>query len=707
MNERIERLARIAIDTDTFPTPIPEPLREEGELTDPVAVAQGVRRFLLRQPVEVRQEELLADRYRFGGCEYPADYYTSSGHRYKNAARYQCCSDTHPNDLYYWGYTHVALNYGYILQNGLEAYLARIEAAQERHAGDEAKCRFLQGMQIALQAVQERCCLVAGEARRQAELEENASVRENYLRIAEAMEWTPMRPARSFFEAVQCTWSLFLLAPDSLGRIDQYLYPYYRRERERGELTQEHAQELLEELFVKVHESQVNNRPQPHSGHNHLVVGGYLQNGEDGFNELSELVLNCIAELPTFRPQASFRYTARTTPETMRLITELNHRCPLIVFVNDEPRIRGMVRAGIRREDALEYTVLGCNEWSICGRSRLDLAHTNLMHSLKIVLFDRRAEALKAESFEGLYSLFEASLEEDMRRILAEYEVFYREQARDQNVLTSALMDDCIEKARPYNADGPRYYGLSMTFNGVTNVVDSLSVLSDLVFERRLFTMEQLLAALDENWRGHERLRTQILQEGRFFGNDDPAADGLAQRIVDSVEAIRERIQSPALNTLVCGSFVGATQPNIILGKKTPASPDGRFAGEELTMGISQTAGKDRCGVTALLKSISSLDYSKFCGCLVSNLKLSPQMADTPAKRERIAQMFHAFLKRGGMQLQINYVSGEELRRAQITPEEYRNLMVRVTGYSGYFTLFDEDLQNDIIKRTEHGTCAE
>ena len=250
--------------------------------------------------------------------------------------------------------------------------------------------------------------------------------------------------------------------------------------------------------------------------------------------------------------------------------------------------------------------------------------------------------------------------------------------------------------------DGAHYYGLSMTFNGVSNVADSLSVLSDLVLNRKLFAMEQLLEAMDANWEGHEALRTQILRQGHFFGNDDPMADALAQRIVLSIDSIKKRIQSPAMNTFVCGSFVGATHPNIILGKKMPASPDGRFAAEELAMGVSQTGGKDKNGVTALLKSISSLDYSKFCGCLVSNLKLSPQMADTPEKRGRIAQMFHAFLMRGGMQLQINYVSGEDLRKAQITPEEYENLMVRVTGYSGYFTLFDQDLQNDIIKRTEH-----
>ena len=146
---------------------------------------------------------------------------------------------------------------------------------------------------------------------------------------------------------------------------------------------------------------------------------------------------------------------------------------------------------------------------------------------------------------------------------------------------------------------------------------------------------------------------------------------------------------------------MGATHPNIIFGKMLPASPDGRVKGEEMTMGISQSGGKDKNGITALLKSIACLDYSRYCGCVVSNIKMDPRMADTPEKLERLAQLFHAFLQLGGMQLQINYINNDELCKAQACPEEYEQLMVRVTGYSGYFTIFDTDLQNDIIKRTE------
>ena len=700
MNERIARLAYAAVSGDSFPEKIPEVCTNPEEKKDPVLTAEGFRRYLLKQTVEVRPDELIADRYRQQACEYAADYYTRSGHNHLSKFWSGICSSSHPNDLYYWGWTHVALDYGYILQNGLEGYLTRIAEAEKQFAGNEEKLRFLKGMRICLETLCERSALVAAEARRQAEDAPAAQAR-HLLRLAEAMEHTPRKPARDFFEAVQCVWTMFLSAPDSLGRIDQYLYPFFRAEIDAGTLKRDDAFELLEELFVKVHESQVTNRALPISGHNHLVVGGYLQNGEDGYNDLSGMILDAIADLPTFRPQASFRYTRKTSPAVMRRITELNRRCPLIVFVNDDPRIEGMVRAGIRREDAIEYTVLGCNEWAICGKSKLDLAHINLMHSFKTLLWDRREEALKAETFEDFYRLWEESLAADMRRIVEEYKPYHEAQAMDVNVLTSALTDDCIEKARSFTDMGARYYGLTLSFNGLPNMADSFSVIKEYVYDKKQLTLAELLDVLDRNWEGGEALRGEILKNAHFFGNDDAYVDAIAQNMVLSIDKVRETLSSPYCNTIVCGSFVGATHPNIIFGKMLPASPDGRVKGEEMTMGISQSGGKDKNGITALLKSIACLDYSRYCGCVVSNIKMDPRMADTPEKLERLAQLFHAFLQLGGMQLQINYINNDELRKAQACPEEYEQLMVRVTGYSGYFTIFDTDLQNDIIKRTE------
>ena len=195
-----------------------------------------------------------------------------------------------------------------------------------------------------------------------------------------------------------------------------------------------------------------------------------------------------------------------------------------------------------------------------------------------------------------------------MNRIIRDYAEYAREQAMDVNVLTSGLMEDCIEEGRSFVNGGVRYHGITLSFNGITNLTDSLSVIREYVYERRQLTLDRLLSVLDSNWAGAEALHSQIMRHAHFFGNDDPRADSIAQRLVNTIDSIRGGLSSEYANVIVCGSFVGATHPNIVLGKYLPATPDGRYAGEEMTMGVSQTLGRDRSGVTALLKSIAGLD---------------------------------------------------------------------------------------------------
>ncbi len=698
MTERIERLAKNALSGDIYtPSVKYEPENRDGA----VNIGRAIAKYLLLQPIELRKDEYLCDRYRFNGMwSVPTCYYRSIfGERGRYWNTLSAYSSERKQNVFYWGWTHVALDYGYLLENGFEAYYKRIEDSKRMHAEDSEKVEFLEGMRLCLDGIAARYDAYRAYLTESAEKESNSDRKAAMLRLADSFTRIPKGKAESFFDAVQLTWIGFLLAPDSLGRIDQYLYPYYKNDIEKGVITEELAFELVEELFIKVHENQSDNTGLDISGHNHLVVGGYTENGEDGFNEFSKVVFEAIAELPTYRPQASFRYTSKTTPETMRYITEMNKRSQLIVFVNDEPRIKGMVECGIAYEDAVNYTVIGCNEWAIAGKSKIDLAHVNLVHSIEETVYENNAP----ESYDEFYKLYERELEKDFRLIIDEYTNYACAQEDENNILTSIFHDDCIENARSMSRGGTKYYGLTVSFNSISNVADSLSVIKQFIYDEKRFTFSELLSALKANWQGYEDMRTVILKEGHFFGNDDDYADSIACDIVNSAYAIKEKMENPYIKNLIIGSFVGATHPNIILGKKTRATPDGRYDGEEFTMGISQSQGKDKNGITALLKSIAKLDYSKFCGCIVSNLKMDKTMADTPEKLDRLASAYHAFLMLGGMQLQINYLSTEELRKAQRTPEKYSNLMVRVTGYSGYFTRFNEDLQNDIIKRTSQG----
>ncbi len=696
MNERIEKLARKALAGYDFP-PCEAVMCEDGH--NPVKIGAAIKDYLKIQPYEFRDGEYLCDRYSFGGLRSaPTCYYRAIfAERASYWSGLSANTKEKKTSLFYWGWTHIALDFGYLLNNGLSAYYARIENAKRVHTGDAERCDFLEGMKLCLDGICERYAAYGKKAAALANAAESDERRAVLLRLADSFTRIPMRPAESFFDAIQFVWLGFLLASDSLGRIDQYLYPFYKKDIESGVITEEEAFELLEELFVKVYETQSNNLDLGgYSGHNHLVVGGYLENGEDGFNALSKVILEAIADLPTYRPQASFRYTDKTTAETMRYITEMNKRSQLIVFVNDEPRLRGMVKCGIDYADAVNYSVIGCNEWAIVGKSRIDLAHVNLVHSLESAIYGFAAPS----TYEEFYALYEGELRKDLETIVSEYANYAKAIATENNVLTSIFHDDCIENGLSISRGGTKYYGLTMSFNSISNVADSLSVIKQFVYDEKRFTFEELLAALKANWQGHEAMRSLILKEGRFFGNDDDYVDNIAKKIVDSVYAAKEQMTSPYIKNLIVGSFVGATHPNIKLGAMTRATPDGRYDGEEFTMGISQSQGKDKNSVTALLKSIAKLDYSKFCGCVVSNLKLDKTLADTPAKLDKLASLYHTFLKMGGMQLQINYLFTEELIEAQKTPEKYGNLMVRVTGYSGYFTRFDTALQNDIIKRT-------
>ncbi len=692
LNKRIEKLAKKALTGDIYPKFVPyEP--ESADRT--IDIGLGIKEYLKLQPIEFCEDEYLIDRYRFLGIKtVPSCYYRRC---FGDRARYwsNLCH-SHPTDLFYWGWTHVALDFGYVLNNGFEGYYKRIEKSKISHANDSEKLEFLESMKLCLDGICERYEMYRKKAIVLASNEQNEERKNSLLRLADTFSHIPLKPAKSFFDAVQFTWLSFLLATDSLGRIDQYLLPFYRNDLEKGIITEDFAFELLEELFIKVHESQADNVGLDISGHNHLVVGGYLNDGTDGFNELSKVILDAIVDLPTYRPQASFRYTKHTSAETMRYITEMNKKSQLIVFVNDEPRIEGMVACGIDREDAINYSVIGCNEWAIVGKSKIDLAHVNLVHSIQQAIYENKAP----KSYEEFYKIFEKELTKDFNTIINEYTNYAKAQADENNILTSIFHDDCIKNATPISRGGTKYYGLTMSFNSISNVADSLSVIKQFVFDEQRYTYEEILTALKNNWQGYEEMRNTILSEGHFFGNDDDYVDDIAKGIVNSIYAIKEQMTNPYIKNLIVGSFVGATHPNIVMGKLTKATPDGRFDGEEFTMGISQSRGKDKNGITALLKSIAKLDYSKFCGCLVSNLKMDKSMADTPVKLDKLASIYHTFLKLGGMQLQINYLSTEELIEAQKTPEKYSNLMVRVTGYSGFFTRFDVDLQNDIIKRT-------
>jgi formate C-acetyltransferase len=509
----------------------------------------------------------------------------------------------------------------------------------------------------------------------------------------------PYYPAETFYEAVQSIWFAFLLMPDSLGRLDQVLYPYYKRDIESGKLDYNTAYELICELLLKVF---AHIGPSAHrSGDNTLVVGGYTETYEDGFNEVSKIIIEAVASLPTWRPQLSFRWTKKTPFAITQLVTELNMKCKQIVFTNDEVRLKAFDKLGFEKSDAINYTMIGCKEWAITGKSNTGSdGFFNTVKSLEEVLYHHTEEISKLNTFEEFYTYYEKILYQHIVFMCDLADAFYYANAGDLNILSSLLIEGCIEKAQSLTAGGAKYNVSCWSAIGIINLADSLSVIKKFIYEDKNFTFDGLYKMLKANWNGYENTRMEILKRGSFFGNDNDDADSMVNRIVESLNRLANLRKPKKGGEYRFGCYTGYNSAHITMGKRTRATPDGRYDGYNFTGALTAGEGKDKNGMTAFLNSAAKIDYSIFTAPLAVNLKLDKSLAKYP---EKLAHIFDTYFETGGMQLQPDYLSTEELRYAQINPQEYSTLRVRVTGFSGFFTSFDKDLQNEIINRTEHG----
>jgi formate C-acetyltransferase len=280
-------------------------------------------------------------------------------------------------------------------------------------------------------------------------------------------------------------------------------------------------------------------------------------------------------------------------------------------------------------------------------------------------------------------------------------EEFNRLRARDVNVLSSLLLDGCIENAESATRGGCRIRVGGPEWMGLVTVIDSLTVIRQFVFEEQVVSMEELIRALSANWEGYGELRTLILKKASFFGNDAPVSNEMAQRLTKSLFALcRDRRLEMDVRVL-CGNLAGYHAHYAIFGKTTAATPDGRHAGDPFMVGIGQSFGKDREGITALLSSVAGFDpCGIFCGPTVCNVMLDEATVKNDESFEKLVSVVDTYFKLGGLHIQTNYVSRETLLAARKNPEDFRTLKVRVSGFAGVYTELCEDIQEDILKRT-------
>ena len=512
-------------------------------------------------------------------------------------------------------------------------------------------------------------------------------------------------PPATFLQAAQLFYFLFLLnGSDSPGRLDQYLWPPLQRDLDAGRLTLDAAQEIVDCLFLKLDEFICYG----------ATLGGQLPAGGDATNPLTWLCVRSIARLRLLSPRTALRWHADTPPDLFdATIHSLATGATFPTLVNDEVMVPSMCRRGARLEDARDYTFCGCGQTTPSGRAYggYEDVILNAAKPLTLALHDGTDEFTGARIGPATghdYRTF-AELEDAVwtqcRHLLSlgitATNAWRRwGAAQVPDFLRSLLTHSCVERGLDWRAGGADYHEGMVDVVGLTTLADALTAINRLVYGEKRLTLPELTAILDTDWAGAEDLRLACLRLPKF-GNEDHEADALLRRwlrrINDWLFTQRTAFDGPWGMDII--GWSGA----VIMGETTGATPDGRRRGEALADCAGPAQGRDRAGITAVLNAMCSLPSAEVHGPLALNLRLPTRAVETPEGEAKLAAVLRSYLTRGGQQVQVTIADGETLRAAQHAPADFRDLLVRVGGFSAYFVELESRFQDDMIQRTEHG----
>ena len=704
MIARIEKLAELTKNGKMLVDTVQTEFDREDIFLSPLKMeAKRVFEYILNQEPKILPECALAGFLKFNNTV-RGDIFNRPGHT--NFAALMRDFYNKPIDgLITFEWQHSTGDFEKVMRIGIEGIKSEIAASMAVHAGDAEAVEFLETQADFCDTVIKWAHKCADRALAVAEGTDVPEYKANLTKLAAGLCRIPEHPADSFYEAVLAIYISYPFVPDSIGLIDRYLYPYYVKDIEDGALTKEEAAAYLQELFLMLQA-----RISPESdrfyrgGESHFAIGGYLPNGEDGFNELSRLIVDSLMELPTWIPQISLRWTEKTPREVLRYMMDCERKDPnkRIAFVNDEPRIKGyMDIAGFTYGQAVSYTMVGCNEPAFPGGMMMGTAQENILRCVDRMFKERRDELVSAGTFDEFYRIFEEMLFDDIRIMLDYEDKLLLARAEDVNIVSNIYFNGCIEKAKSITK-GPINIAIAgIMASGLTNLFDSVSVVKQFVYDEKIVSMSTMCDAIEANWAGFEDLHTLIKKRGCFFGNDDDTSNYVARRVTESLWRFHKDKRSCFGFPLFVGNLVGYNEHHKWFGEKTSATPDGRYAGEPLKFGLGQGGGYDRDGLTALLNSIAACDpHHIITGPTVTNIMLDEKLVTDDNSFERLVDLFETYFKNGGIHFQLAYVKKEDLIAAQKEPDKYRSLRVRVSGFSDYFIFLNEGLQDDIIQRT-------
>jgi len=591
-----------------------------------------------------------------------------------------------------------------------------------------AKREELKAIEITADALINFANRYSNAAKLLADKEKNAKRKSELLEIARICKTVPKRAPNTFHEALQYYWFVHLGVITELntwdsfnpGRLDQHLYPFYKKGLAEESLTEEQARELLQAFWIKF-----NNQPAPpkvgvtaqesntYTDFCLINTGGLTETGENAVNELSYIILDVIEEMRLLQPSSMVQISKKSPDEfLLRALKIVKTGFGQPSIFNTDAIIQELTRQGKSIIDARNGGASGCVESGAFGKESYILTgYFNIPKVLEITLnngYDPRTkknigiktgDPTKFKSFDELLNAFQKQLNHFIDIKISGNRIIERLWATIlPSPFMSLLIDDCIGNGVDYNAGGARYNSSYIQGVGMGSITDSLSAIKNIVFDKKTLSMSKILEAINCNFDGFDKLHETLLNDVPKYGNDDDCADDILRQVFEMFfDAIDGRPNTKGgeyrINLL-------PTTCHIYFGSVVGALPEGRKASMPLSEGISPVQGADRNGPTAVLKSAAKIDHLRTGGTLL-NQKFTPQVLKSEASLKKLGHLVRSYFKMDGHHIQFNVVTAETLKKAQNNPEKYRDLIVRVAGYSDYFVDLGTDLQNEIIERSE------
>lgn len=643
-----------------------------------------------------------------------------------------------PGNYFYNGVGHVTVKYDKVLSVGYKGILEEIRAEKaKQNVGDadfNTKRAFLDAAEMSCEAVITYARRYARLALEMLEKETDENRKRELAIIARNCSRVPENGASNFYEACQSFWFVQMLLQVessghsiSPGRFDQYMYPYYKKDIESGEITKEFAQELLDCIWVKLNDlNKIRDAASAegfagYSLFQNLIAGGQNIYGEDATNDLSYMCLEATLHVMLPAPSMSIRVWNKSPHDFLIKAAKVTRTgVGLPAYYNDEVIIPSLLSRGLTIEDARDYGIIGCVEPQKAGKTWgwHDAAFFNMCRVLELTFSNGRdtdgtqvgIASGNIDTFKTFDDFFEA-YKKQMKYCIsllvnADNAIDVAHAERCPLPYLASMVDDCIKRGKTPEQGGAIYNFTGPQGFGIANVADSMFAIRTLVFERQKYTLHEIKDALDnnfgldggENAQKYAAIREDILSLDKY-GNDDDNVDMLARRAAYTYTKQIQDFKNPRGGQFQAGLY--PVSANVPLGAQTGATPDGRYAHKPVADGVSPSAGFDTHGPTASANSVAKLDHGIASNGTLFNMKFHPSALEGDSGLESFVALVRGYFDQKGSHMQFNVVSRETLRDAQKNPDKYRSLVVRVAGYSALFTTLSKSLQDDIINRTE------